>query len=179
MLGRTLSWRQGKSTLKPVVSFSKAVVHGIYMLCYLNRQDAGSVVSATMLSKEVNVPPERARKILMRLCVSGLVTSVNGRSGGYAPSRSMEDTSVLDVLDAIGPVGDDHNLQPRVCAAAHDEACSVQPRLAGLREQMLRFLASKTLASVVGHECSESAETSLATVCDGCRDSVDEAVAAL
>ncbi len=139
--------------------FSKAVVHGIYMLCYLCRQDAGSVTSAARIAKAVDAPPEHTRKILTSLCAAGLVTSVNGRSGGYASTRSMEDTSILDVLNAIGPVAGDHDLQPRVCAAAPDEACSVQPGLADLREQMRGLLAGRPLASLVGGECVSSRST--------------------
>ncbi len=160
------------------MSFSKTAVHGIYMLCYLSRQGSGSITSATVLAKAVDAPPEHARKILMRLCAAGLVNSVNGRAGGYASTGSMEDISVLDVLDAIGRVPDD-GLQPRMCAAAPDEACSVQPGLADLREQMRRFLAGKTLASVIGAECCRRARSTEATGCDGCQGPADETVAVL
>ncbi|MCP4593178.1 MAG: hypothetical protein GY842_20775 [bacterium] len=158
------------------MSFGKATVHGIYMLCYLCRQDVGTVTSAATLAKAVDVPPEHARKILMRLCAAGLATSTNGRSGGYASTRSMEDTSVLDVLEATNPVADDGVPPPRMCAAAPDEACSVQPGLADLQKQMRGILADRSLAAVIGHRRGCLAEEPLATVCAECRESADEVV---
>ncbi len=145
--------------------FSKAVVHGFYMLCYLSRQHAGSVTSARTLAKAVDTPPEHARKILMRLCAARLVTATNGRSGGYALTRSLEDISVMDVLDAIDSIKDSHNLQSRSCAVAPDEACSVQPGLADLRVRIRELLARGTLASLIGEGCPK--KTGI-TGCGGC-----------
>ena len=158
--------------------FSKAAVHGIYMLCYLSRQDAGSVTSAITLAKAVDAPPEHTRKILMRLSAAGLVTATNGRSGGYASARDMKDISVLDVLDAISPVADVQSLQPRMCAAAPDDVCSVQPGLANLWEQTRALLANTALATIAGKQCCRQASTCEVNGCEGCRQSVDEIVAA-
>ena len=144
--------------------FAKPVVHGIYMLCYLSRQDAGSVTSASTLAKAVDVPPEHARKILMRLCAAGLVISVKGRSGGYAPTRRLEETSVLDVVDAVNPLATDDHLQPRVCAAAPDRACLATQGFVELRDQMRKLLAGRTVASFIGNACSESAEAFVTTI---------------
>lgn len=144
----------------------KPVVHGIYMLCYLSRQAAGSVTSASTLAKAADVPPEHARKILMRLCAAGLVTSTSGRSGGYALTKGMEDTSVLDVLDAVGAAANDCDHQERTCAAIPNEVCSFRPGFAELRKQMRRVLATRTLASIVGGACSKRARPSLAVACE-------------
>jgi Rrf2 family protein len=137
------------------VPFSKALVHGIYILCYLSRQDPQSVVSSSAIARAVSVPPQHARKLTMRLCFAGLVRSTLGRSGGYALARSLECISVLDVLDAVSPAGDDQTLEPRMCALGSGDECCVQPGLAELRMQMRGVLGGKALSSVVGPECPQ------------------------
>ena len=148
------------------------------MLYYLSRQDGESVASASTLAKAVNAPPEHARKILMRLCEAGLTSSITGRSGGYTRAGSLEDMSLLDVLDALDPAKADHGLAPRMCAAAPDEVCSVQLGLAEVSDRMRGLLSGISLASLVGRGCPRTTGTSEVTGFDRCRTPVEQAVTA-
>ncbi|GAF82337.1 unnamed protein product, partial [marine sediment metagenome] len=81
----------------------KTLIHGVYVLCYLSRQERGTVVSSEAVAQAVGVPAEHARKILQSLGSAGLVASVRGRAGGFLLSRELEQVSVLEVLEAVSP----------------------------------------------------------------------------
>ena len=58
--------------------------------------------SATRIAERYSLPVSFIEKILHELRHAGIVNSKQGRTGGYYLSRSPEDISVRDVLEALG-----------------------------------------------------------------------------
>jgi len=58
--------------------------------------------SATSIAKRYSLPVSFIEKILHELRHAGLVSSKQGRTGGYFLVRSPEDISVRNVLEALG-----------------------------------------------------------------------------
>ena len=137
----------------------KAGVHGLHALCHLSRQPADMRVSSTAISEAAGVPPEHARKILMGLCTAGLVNSTRGRSGGYALAKKLEDISVLEVSDALGPRTEAGGHKPRACPVYAGESCRVQSGLTVLRDQVRAIYAGTTVASLAGAVCGQRTGT--------------------
>jgi len=61
-------------------------------------------LSADELAKAIQVPRRYLHKVLQDLVKAGLVRSQPGPGGGYALDRSPEETSILDVITAVGPI---------------------------------------------------------------------------
>ncbi len=133
--------------------FSKTVVHGVYMLCYLSRQTPSETTSAATLAKAVDVPREHARKILARLRTAGMIASTEGRAGGYKLLHSVNDISVQDVVEAMNPSIAVESGRSRKCSAAQDEHCPVGPCLAQLSREMEQVLANKKLGALIDSKC--------------------------
>lgn len=60
--------------------------------------------SADRLSEETQIPRRYLHKVLQDLAQAGLVRSQAGPGGGYALARSPEEISILDVVNAVGPL---------------------------------------------------------------------------
>ena len=74
--------------------------------------------SADQLAKAIRVPRRYLHKVLQDLVKAGLVRSQSGPGGGYALTRSPEEITILDTINAVGciqrirrcPLGlDSHN----------------------------------------------------------------------
>lgn len=60
--------------------------------------------SADRLAEETQIPRRYLHKVLQDLAHAGLVRSQAGPGGGYALARSPEEISILDVVNAVGPL---------------------------------------------------------------------------
>jgi Rrf2 family protein len=153
---------------------SKTVVHGVYILCYLNRQDAGSVVPSSTVAEAMGVPPEQAAKILQVLAGAGIVESVRGRKGGYAMKKTPEELTMGDLIDALGPADNESRLGPRPCPVEPDETCSAHAGLMRVHARIRQMLDGQSLAPVIEGSCSGSicvgAEQSQSSSCTSNHD---------
>ena len=62
----------------------------------------GCVLSGPELAKRQELPEARLEQILLQLRHAQLIEARRGRSGGYRLSRTADDLSVQEVLDAVG-----------------------------------------------------------------------------
>jgi Rrf2 family transcriptional regulator, nitric oxide-sensitive transcriptional repressor len=58
--------------------------------------------SADQLAKAIQVPRRYLHKVLQDLVRAGLVRSQSGPGGGYALTRSPEQITILDTINAVG-----------------------------------------------------------------------------
>ena len=133
--------------------FSKSMIQGVYILCYLSRQDAGRVTAAGPIAEAMNVPPEQAAKVLQSMTRAGLVRSERGRRGGYALAKPVERLTLGEVFDALGP---DELVQAqgvRMCPVADEQACSAYLGLVRLQEKIREMLGEQSLAPLLVREC--------------------------
>ncbi len=87
-----------------MLRISKLTDYGTVVLAHL-AANGDSVRSASDVATATGLSPPTVSKLLKVLARSGLVTSRRGVSGGYTLSRSPNDISAADVIDALeGPV---------------------------------------------------------------------------
>ncbi len=134
--------------------FSGTAIHGVYALCYLNRQPRGTVVSANAVATAVGIPKDYASKVLKRLVSAGLVDSVIGRCGGYALAQELRKISLVEVLDALNPPEEEDRLRPQSCKGEPSRMCTAHRGLLRLNGRVRRALSNETLAALAGPVCS-------------------------
>lgn len=133
--------------------FHKPAIHAMYVLCYLSRQKSDNVVSAARIADAMSVPPEQAAKVLQVLQGIGLVTATRGRTGGYRLARSLDEITVLEVIDALAVGDEEERLQPRSCPTA-TQTCSAHGGMLELSNRVRSILAQETLSNLLGAPCS-------------------------
>ena len=138
--------------------FSKSMIQGVYILCYLSRQDKDQVTPAGPIAEAMNVPPEQAAKVLQTMTRAGLVRSERGRRGGYALAKSLEQLTLGEVFDALGPDEAVQTQGMRMCPVANDQACSAYQSLVKLQEKVREMLGTQSLAPLLVRECEVTDE---------------------
>ena len=87
-----------------MLRITKLTDYGTVVLAHL-AANGDLVCSASDVATATGLSPPTVSKLLKVLARAGLVTSTRGVSGGYMLSRSPNDISAADVIDALeGPV---------------------------------------------------------------------------
>ena len=102
-----------------------------------------------MSASRYDIPPELMAKVLQRLAKMGVIVSHHGTRGGYRLSRSANQISVADIIQAIDG--------PFLVTACSDEdetcdqyaKCNVRDPLWRLKDLILQSLSSFTVDELV------------------------------
>ena len=105
--------------------------YAVVMMTAAARREPCSRLSAAELSGETGVPLPTAQKLMGKLAIAGLLTSVRGAGGGFTLARAITDISLADIVEAVeGPIamtqcaGSDE-----VSDCALDAHCRVKPHM--------------------------------------------------
>ncbi|NQV28992.1 MAG: Rrf2 family transcriptional regulator [Rhodopirellula sp.] len=82
---------------------SKTAEYALRTVACLSR-DGSHAERADVLAEQTKVPRRYLNKVLKDLVESGLVSSRPGPGGGYSLSRSPDEITILDVVNAVGPL---------------------------------------------------------------------------
>lgn len=132
---------------------TKAVVHGVYALCFLAHQPEETATPAARIADAVHIPAEEAAKILQALAGAGLVQSVRGRDGGYRLGHPLEDISMAHLCAVLAPRDESYGLEARPCPFSSHEDCHVHAGLIDVHDAVRATLARWTVASIAGPRC--------------------------
>jgi Rrf2 family protein len=116
-------------------------------LCHSRRR-----LKAREIAAATAVPAGYLPQVLANLVRAGVVTSEAGPRGGYAPSRSPAEISLLDVIEAAsGP------LRSWLCPlrggrCGPDGLCAIHEAWGGAQDALIERLAQTSLEAVGGLE---------------------------
>lgn len=82
---------------------SKTAEYALRTIAYL-ASDPTLAASAEVISGKTQVPRRYLHKVLQDLVRAELVHSRSGPGGGYSLSRSADEMTILDVVNAVSPV---------------------------------------------------------------------------
>ncbi|MFO0880695.1 MAG: Rrf2 family transcriptional regulator [Gemmataceae bacterium] len=106
-------------------------------------------LSSGEIAEQRHLPRPIIAKVLTVLSQAGLVVGSPGPGGGYALSRPPAQITLYDVADQFDRLTETIScpLGPTWCG--NNAPCPLHEQLTALREQMIRFLQSTTLAAFV------------------------------
>jgi Rrf2 family protein len=141
--------------------------YGLIVSVHLARRAGEGPVAARELAEKERLPADYVEQILLRLRRAGIVHSVRGARGGYYLSRSPEDLTVKDVLDAsehgtFEVNCEEHRVDPQRCS--HGAPCSIRPVWLLLRQRIDEVLGSIRLADLLAGEAEVRATVGLGAV---------------
>jgi len=130
--------------------------YGIRCMLQLVRQEDSSPLTAKEIAEKEVLTPVYVAKLLVTLRRAGLVKSIRGVKGGYAPARPAKNISVAVVLSALGNIDLDTDLCDRFTGNAdkcsHIDNCGLRPVWAVLAQYIFGFLNQLTLDQLVKDE---------------------------
>ena len=84
------------------MKLSRTVAYAVRATLQLAENPSETPVPCSKLASEGNMPERFLLQILRNLVTHGILRSTRGVDGGYTRTRSPEDISLLDVIEAIG-----------------------------------------------------------------------------
>ncbi len=79
--------------------------YAVVMMTAAARREGGARLSAAALAQETGVPLPTAQKLMGKLAIAGLLTSVRGAGGGFTLARPVSEISLADIVEAVeGPI---------------------------------------------------------------------------
>ncbi len=87
------------------MNISRSAGYGMMAVGYIAQHDGESLVLASTISKEYNIPTEYLLKILQQLVRVNILRSKRGPSGGFSMARPTNEINMLEIIEAIsGPL---------------------------------------------------------------------------
>jgi Rrf2 family nitric oxide-sensitive transcriptional repressor len=88
----------------------------------------GLPLTTRAIAGQTRVPPDYLSKVLQGLSKAGMVSSQRGLRGGFVLTRSLDDLTVLDVINAVDALKRIEQC-PLALAAHRNQLCSLHKRL--------------------------------------------------
>ncbi|MEW5825660.1 MAG: Rrf2 family transcriptional regulator [Candidatus Bipolaricaulota bacterium] len=127
---------------------TKRASYGLIAAVELARAAPGEPVSAAWIAERYGLPAPFIEKILRRLRQTGVVTSRQGRGGGYALAEPPAALSVRRVLEALGERLDLVDCLGTLPACHLAGACPTQDAWRDLNERFRGLLDTLSLADL-------------------------------
>jgi Rrf2 family protein len=123
-------------------------------MAYLGALGPGNYADATSIAARIGAPPNYLGKLLRTLARTGLLDARKGAKGGFRLQKEASAIALFDILDPIEELVSDATciLGQGYCGAK--SPCALHPSWAGLRSQILLFLHSTHLDSLIKTETS-------------------------
>ncbi|MGF7047218.1 Rrf2 family protein [Paenibacillus sp. DS2015] len=87
------------------MKLTTGVEQAICIIVLLSTQDSRSPLASDEISKKLDVSPSYLKKIIRKLVVKQIVTSVSGNNGGISLAKEPQYITALDIIEAMeGPI---------------------------------------------------------------------------
>ena len=137
----------------------KAASYAVAALVELSRHEhngSSSEVAANLIAERYGLPVSYTAKILGQLAKAALLRSGRGPRGGFALAHKPSEISLLEILKAVGAVGD--SSVPLASEVPNSVQSNLDEVLARAMERANSVLVDTTLADLLrGAEQQESA----------------------
>lgn len=132
------------------MQFNKTTIYALRVLSHM-ATDESVLHSAQDIHEKVNIPYRYLRKLMTSLSKSGLIVSVQGKSGGYKIVKALKDISLMDIITAV-----DDKVLSNECFFGYDgcglkNKCTMHDKWYSIRNKMKELL-TKTNLSVFKNE---------------------------
>jgi Rrf2 family protein len=131
------------------MQLTRAADYAVRVMTHLATQPMGTVVSKSILAKELEAPESFLAKILQALVHAGLIEARRGVDGGFLLLERGAQASLLDVVESIdGPIALNICLNAEVsCTRA--QGCAAHRVWRRAQEAMLAVLREAKIATMV------------------------------
>ena len=131
------------SQMSQVLKMSEAGSIGVHAMILLTVHSPGTVRVRT-IADEFSVSEAHCSKVMQRFVKSGMVQAIRGPKGGFRLAVSPDETTILDVYEAI-----DGKLEDRHCffqVQKCESGCVFGPLMRNLNQQVREHFSSMTLS---------------------------------
>ena len=137
------------------MKFTTKTEYGLNCLIYMARLKPGEVVSIKDIAGREHFSVPYIEKILQRLRSSHIVTSLQGKRGGFSLARKPSEITLKEVIEALEGSTFDVYCEPKVreqIVCTHLGMCGIRPVWAKTKGLLDEFYGSVTLEMLTKEE---------------------------
>lgn len=138
---------RSRSSRVPRQMLSQTIEYALRAMIHLAALGPDSAANSETISARTKVPKGYLSKILRDLVVGGLILSQRGPNGGFTLARPPASISMLDVVNAVGPID-----RIKTCPLGNPEhvhLCPLHRRLDDAMGMIEREFARTSLAEIL------------------------------
>lgn len=124
--------------------FSQTAEYALRAVVWLAAHTDEGPVGSQRIAEETQVSATYLSKIMVQLAKAGLVSSKRGAGGGFELLGNREDVTVLDVIDAVDPIGRFEDC-PLKLATHKKQRCAMHASLNEATDEMRRVLSRHSI----------------------------------
>lgn len=129
-----------------MIELSEATAIAIHAMIYIvNGND--KVISLKEISEHFDISPNHLSKVLQRLVKAGYLVSVKGPKGGFRAVSGKENSTLLDIYEAI-----EGKFIPKNCLFSSKKinncCCIMKPLLSSINNTFLDFMSNHKIKNI-------------------------------
>lgn len=132
--------------MEPRKLLPQTAEYGLRAVVWLARESDGTC-SADAIAAGTQVPRRYLHKVLQAMVRAGLVRSQPGPQGGYALDRPTQEITMLDVVNATGPI--ERIQKCPLGLKSHERLCPLHKKLNQAFEAVEDAFRSVTIAEII------------------------------
>ena len=123
--------------------------YALRAMLYLARIPENQKAATSQIADEQRIPPSFLAKIVSQLSIAGLIHTSRGARGGVSLSRTPNEISVLEVIEAIdGPISlNACTVSQAECPLGPD--CPLRPIWCGTQEELVNRLRKTSFSELI------------------------------
>ena len=125
-----------------MIKLSKRTEYALIALLDMAGNGDDSLVTARLLSKKYNIPPEILGKVLQRLAKNNIISSQQGINGGYKLHQPLSGISLYTLIKTIdGPLQLVECRMPEKENCVQEAYCMIKQPMEIIQQELSSFFA--------------------------------------
>jgi Rrf2 family protein len=113
------------------------------------------VFTAKFLVEKLGMPDKYLRRLMTDMSKKGFIKSLQGREGGYVFAKNANNISLADVIDSVEGMDRYTGCVMGFDKCSDENPCSLHKAYAPLRDKLVEFLTTHTIADLKDSEVSK------------------------
>lgn len=120
--------------------------HAIRIMNYISKEDTQKFYRAKEISEALDIPYKYLTKIMTQLVTAKLITSVQGREGGYFLQKEPSAIAIADILEAVHESLHKENCLLGIGACSENKRCCLHDTWKVPKKAIFEMLKNTNLA---------------------------------
>jgi len=130
-----------------MIRLSRTSEYAFRIMTYMARFE-DKLFKSDEIYKEIDVPFRYLRKLLTHLSSAGLLTSAQGKYGGYRIAKALEEISMLDIYKAVDSQKPTNECLFGYSSCVKDNPCEMHENWGSLKEEFENTLKNTNLKDI-------------------------------
>lgn len=122
--------------------------HAIRIMTYIAKESEKQFHKAKEISEVLEIPYKYLSKIMTELVAANILTSVQGREGGYFISKEAKDIRIKDILEAVKEPTHDVQCLLGIGACNENKKCILHDKWSQPKKSILGMFTNTTLEDI-------------------------------